>query len=65
MGTGSAGSDDRRPDRASPDAGREVAITDELDILPDQSTDDTDAGWGEPLRGNDDRLLAERPPHWD
>ncbi|BCJ26205.1 hypothetical protein AB0I55_09160 [Actinocatenispora sera] len=44
---------------------REVALDEELDILPDQTTDDTDAGWGERPQSNDDRLLAERPPHWD
>lgn len=47
------------------DDAREVAFTDELVILPDQTSDDTDAGWGERSAGNDDRLLAERPPHWD
>ncbi len=34
-------------------------------VLPEQTADDTDRGWGEPAGGNDDRLLAERPPHWD
>jgi hypothetical protein len=47
------------------DDSREVAFTDELVILPDQTSDDTDAGWGERSAGNDDRLLDERPPHWD
>jgi len=58
--------DDRGTDEAEL-AGdqREVAFTDELVILPDQTRDDTDAGWGERSSGNDDRLLAERPPHWD
>ncbi len=32
--------------------------------LPEQSVDDTDAGWGERSTGNDEWLLAERPPHW-
>jgi hypothetical protein len=34
--------------------------------LPDQTSDDTDAGWGEsPPRDDEDlrRLLDERPPH--
>lgn len=44
---------------------REVSLTEELVILPDQTGDDTDRGWGERSYGNDDRLLAERPPHWD
>jgi hypothetical protein len=44
---------------------REVTLTEELVILPDQTVDDTDAGWGERRTSDDDRLLAERPPHWD
>jgi hypothetical protein len=48
----------------SADDRREVALVEELEILPDQTTDDTDAGWGERGRSNDDHLLAERPPHW-
>jgi hypothetical protein len=53
---------------SSYDEDREVMLVDELVILPDQTTDDTDEGWGEqPERAahDDDRLLAERPPHWD
>jgi hypothetical protein len=48
---------------------REVPLVDDDDIvvLPDQTVDDTDAGWGE--RSDEDsaeaRLLADRPPHWD
>ncbi len=35
-------------------------------ILPEQSRDDTDAGWGEPETPDDDtRLRGERPPHHD
>ena len=37
----------------------------ELVVLPDQTADDTDRGWGERADSNDERLLAERPPHWD
>lgn len=37
---------------------------DELVVLPEQSSDDTDRGWGEWPSSNDDRLLAERPPHY-
>lgn len=52
---------------AAPDEEREVDLSgDDLPVLPDQTRDDTDAGWGE--RGhdsNDDRLIADRPPHWD
>ncbi|MEV4759022.1 hypothetical protein AB0J86_28545 [Micromonospora sp. NPDC049559] len=38
---------------------------DDFVVLPEQSTDDTDRGWGEYATGNDDRLFADRPPHWD
>jgi hypothetical protein len=51
-------------DSGSADDQREVSFVDELEILPDQTRDDTDHGWGESSRGNDDRLIAERPPHW-
>ncbi|HIV57613.1 MAG TPA: hypothetical protein H9902_06615 [Candidatus Stackebrandtia faecavium] len=48
---------------------REVAFDDEPQILPDQTRDDTPTGWGDENRysrdDNDERLLAERPPHWD
>ena len=31
----------------------------------DRSDDDTDVGWGDGEAGsNDDRLTADRPPHW-
>ena len=35
------------------------------DPLPDQTSDDTDVGWGERTPDDDDdqRLLDERPPH--
>jgi hypothetical protein len=47
------------------DEDREVQLTEEFVILPDQTSDDTDRGWGERTERNDERLLAERPPHWD
>ena len=35
-------------------------------FLPEQSREDTDAGWGEPAEPDDDeRLYRDRPPHWD
>jgi hypothetical protein len=34
-------------------------------VLPEQTRDDTDEGWGEHPSSNDERLLADRPPHWD
>ncbi|NJC69385.1 hypothetical protein HC031_06570 [Planosporangium thailandense] len=43
---------------------REVDLSDDFVILPDQTADDTDAGWGERAASNDDRLFADRPPHW-
>jgi hypothetical protein len=34
-------------------------------VLPRQTSDDTDAGWGETPAGDDDeRIRRERPPHW-
>ena len=50
----------------SPDDDRIVELTDEDgEILPDQTRDDTDAGWGEWRRSDDDaRFHEERPPHW-
>jgi hypothetical protein len=49
---------------AEHDDDREVDLDDELTILPDQTRDDTDIGWGEMARTNDSRLLEDRPPHW-
>jgi hypothetical protein len=34
-------------------------------VLPEQSREDTDAGWGEYPVTNDERLGQDRPPHWD
>ncbi|GLY72048.1 hypothetical protein [Actinoallomurus iriomotensis] len=49
--------DDERPVELSDD--------DELDVLPDQTSDDTDTGWGEWRASDEDaRLREERPPHW-
>ena len=48
------------------DEEREVELFDDGEpLLPEQSRDDTDHGWGEPPAGNDEWLMAERPPHWD
>lgn len=46
------------------DGDRTVDLSDDYAGLPTQTTDDTDRGWGELPASNDDRLLAERPPHW-
>jgi hypothetical protein len=34
-------------------------------LLAEQSSEDTDAGWGEYAETSDDRLYRDRPPHWD
>jgi hypothetical protein len=48
------------------DEDRIVDLTDDdPPVLPDQTRDDTDLGWGEPSYSNDDRLRQDRPPHWD
>jgi hypothetical protein len=47
------------------DADREVDLTDDGPLLPEQTRDDTAAGWGEIDEANDDRLRDDRPPHWD
>jgi hypothetical protein len=55
---------DRDSDRG--DDERPVVFSDDdQPVLPDQTRDDTDRGWGEDYSGNDRRLLDERPPHWE
>ncbi|MBV1849212.1 hypothetical protein [Catellatospora tritici] len=50
----------------SRDDDRIVELDDEvITVLPEQTRDDTDRGWGERSWTNDDRLLEDRPPHWD
>jgi hypothetical protein len=34
-------------------------------VLPAQSSEDTDIGWGEYAEPDDDRLIGDRPPHWE
>ncbi|GIH09117.1 hypothetical protein Rhe02_71840 [Rhizocola hellebori] len=51
--------------RVSYDDERVVELDDDLPVLVEQTRDDTPAGWGERETSNDDRLLDERPPHWD
>jgi hypothetical protein len=51
----------------NPDDERPVDLSDddELDVLPDQTRDDSDVGWGEWREADEDaRLLEDRPPHW-
>lgn len=40
-------------------------IDDDGPLLPEQTVDDTDVGWGVASSSNDERLLADRPPHWE
>lgn len=38
------------------------------DLLPDRTSDEGDIGWGDDgsdEQSSDERLLADRPPHWD
>ncbi|NIL42075.1 hypothetical protein HCB17_13460 [Salinispora arenicola] len=53
-GTARVSDDDRPVDRSD----------DGLSVLPEQTVDDTDRGWGEHFGGNDAWLLEQRPPHW-
>ena len=36
------------------------------EVLPEQTSDDTDRGWGEndDELSDDERLIREKPPHW-
>jgi hypothetical protein len=53
------------PDRDT-DGERTVAFeSEEAPLLPEQTRDDTERGWGRQDESNDDRLLEDRPPHWD
>jgi len=52
-------------DVAGWDDQRVVDLSGEEPVLPDATRDDTDAGWGEQPRDNDDRLFEDRPPHWE
>lgn len=51
---------------AGPDDEREIEPgDDEFVVLPDRTSDEFDIGWGEWRgRDDDDRLTADRPPHW-
>lgn len=50
-----------------PDDDREVVLDDDIPVLADRTSDDTDRGWGEWRTGpsDEDRLREDRPPHWD
>ncbi|MDG4791717.1 hypothetical protein O7626_38490 [Micromonospora sp. WMMD1102] len=60
-----SGTEEQRSPGAGRNSGQPVELTDDRRVLPEQSVDDTDRGWGERPDSNDERLLAERPPHWD
>ena len=49
--------------------GRPDPVDGDAPVLPTQTGDDTDAGWGERWRdepdSDDERYLRERPPHWE
>jgi hypothetical protein len=48
-----------------PDDERTVDFeAEDVPVLPDQTRDDTDRGWGDVDASNDDRLLEDKPPHW-
>lgn len=50
----------------APDEDRTVDLNDDgFVVLPSQTSDDTDVGWGERVGADDDWLIAERPPHWE
>jgi SAM-dependent methyltransferase len=50
----------------APLAGPSVLDSDDMPVLPMQSREDTDVGWGERAEPDDsERLYQERPPHWD
>jgi hypothetical protein len=53
-------------DTPKPPASAGPPDPDDAPVLPAQSREDTDAGWGEPAEPDDDeRLYRDRPPHWD
>jgi hypothetical protein len=57
---------DDAPEAATPSAPVPPAATPHTSVLASQSSEDTDVGWGEYRdRDDDDRLLRDRPPHWD
>lgn len=48
-----------------PDEERTVDLfEDELEILPDVTSDERDIGWSGAVGGEDEADRYERPPHW-
>jgi len=54
----------RVPSRAPSIPSRAETVSPNARLIPNRSHDDSDVGWGDSADSNDDRLLAERPPHW-
>jgi hypothetical protein len=53
-------------DTPKPPASTGPPDPDDAPVLPAQSREDTDAGWGERAEPDDDeRFYRDRPPHWD
>jgi hypothetical protein len=59
------GSPAAAPDPVEPGSPPRVQAPASEPLLAEQSREDTDAGWGDYPRHNDDRLHQDRPPHWD
>jgi hypothetical protein len=63
--------DDARPEAdaaPTPTPSAPPAAVSPTPILPAQSREDTDVGWGDYRDrddDDDDHLLRDRPPHWD
>ncbi len=54
------------PATSGTSAGTGSPARDDTPALPSRSADETDTGWGDPPEPDDEeRLRAERPPHWD
>jgi hypothetical protein len=53
------------PDAAPEPAAAAPGASAREPVLPEQSSEDTDAAWGEYPPRDDDRLSRDRPPHWD
>lgn len=47
-----------------PDDDRRANFLDDLDLLPDTTSDERSEGWGDRDEDSTARLIADRPPHW-
>ncbi len=57
--------DDKQPAPVASSPSAPAPVT-SAPLLPAQSREDTDVGWGDyGDRDDDERLLRDRPPHWD